>query len=344
MRVLGIESSCDETACAVISGDEVLSNVVATQHEVHERYGGVVPELASRRHMENIVPIIRAALDEADLSMDDIDGVAVTHAPGLLGSLLVGLSAAKSIAYARDLPLVGVNHLEGHLNAASLEFGELPLPYVGLVVSGGHTSLYLVKGFGDYELMGATRDDAAGEAFDKVAKLLGLGYPGGPAIDKVSREGDPKAFRFTKPRFNSEESLDFSFSGIKTACLLKKREVEAAGRLDRTFVANLAASFQEAVVGILVERLIEAAKRSKAKAVVLAGGVAANGRLREVLAERAAAEGLEPFIPPMNLCTDNAAMIAYVGRKHLEAGERSDLKLNAVANREIGIESAIADR
>lgn len=337
MRVLGIESSCDETACAVVSEDTILSNLVATQHDVHERYGGVVPELASRRHMENIVPLVRGALDEADLTMDDIDGIAVTNAPGLLGSLLVGLSAAKSIAYARSIPFIGVNHLEGHLNAAALEFGEIPLPYVGLVVSGGHTSLYLVRGFGDYTLLGATRDDAAGEAFDKVAKLLDLGYPGGPAIDRVSGKGDPKAIKFTKPRFASEGSLDFSFSGIKTACLLKKRAAEESGELDEAFVTDIAASFQETVVSILVERLIDAALRNDAKAVVLAGGVAANRRLRALLEEKAKAAGIPSFIPPHELCTDNAAMIAYVGRKHLEAGERSDLKLNAIANQEIGL-------
>ena len=337
MRVLGIESSCDETACAVVSGDAILSNLVATQHDVHERFGGVVPELASRRHMENIVPLVRGALDEADITMDDIDGVAVTNAPGLLGSLLVGLSAAKSIAYARSIPFIGVNHLEGHLNAATLEFGEIPLPYVGLVVSGGHTSLYLVKGFGDYTLLGATRDDAAGEAFDKVAKLLDLGYPGGPAIDRVSGKGNPKAIKFTKPRFDQADSLDFSFSGIKTACLLKKRAAEESGKLDDAFVADLAASFQESVVSILVERLIDAAKRNGAKAVVLAGGVAANRRLRDLLEQEAKAAGIPSFIPPHALCTDNAAMIAYVGRKHLEAGERSDLRLNAIANQEIGL-------
>jgi len=337
MRVLGIESSCDETACAVVGSEGVLSSLVATQHDVHERYGGVVPELASRRHMENIVPLIRGALDEAGLDIGDIDGVAVTNAPGLLGSLLVGLAAAKSIAYARRIPFIGVNHLEGHLNAACMEFGEIPLPYVGLVVSGGHTSLYLVKGFGDYRLLGATRDDAAGEAFDKVAKLLDLGYPGGPAIDRVSQLGDPTAVRFTRPRFASEESLDFSFSGIKTACLLRKRDAEKAGRLTEGFVVDLAASFQESVVRILVDRLIEAARRTRAGAVVLAGGVAANSRLRSLLEEEAGRAGLRSFIPSIEMCTDNAAMIAHVGRIHLEAGERSDLDLNAVANQEIGI-------
>lgn len=337
MRILGIESSCDETACAVVSGNQVLSNLIATQHDVHARYGGVVPELASRRHMESIAPLIRGALDGAGLALDDIEGIAVTSAPGLLGSLLVGLSTGKAIAYARGLPFIGVNHLEGHLNAAALEFGEIPAPYVGLVVSGGHTSLYLVKGFGDYRLLGATRDDAAGEAFDKVAKLLALGYPGGPAIDRASQRGDPKAIRFTRPRFDREDSLDFSFSGIKTACLLKKRECEAHGGLTEAFINDIAASFQETVVGILADRLLEAAKLHAAGAVVLSGGVAANSRLRTLLTEKARAAGLRSFIPAARLCTDNAAMIAYVGGRRLAMGQRSALTLNAIAHQEIGV-------
>ena len=349
MITLGIESSCDETAASVVSGGRVLSSLVATQHDVHARFGGVVPELASRRHLENIVPLISGALSEAQVSLKDIEGVAVTSAPGLVGSLLVGISAAKGIAYSLDIPLVGVNHLEGHLSAAALEFGEIPLPYVGLVVSGGHTSLYLVRGFGDYKLMGATRDDAAGEAFDKVAKLLGLGYPGGPAIDKAADAGDPKAFRFTKPRFAEENSLDFSFSGIKTAVLITYRKetgtgdsglgsrVSDLGSRASDLVPDLAASFQESVVGILVERVIEAARRAGARAVVLSGGVAANRRLRTRLKEVAEAANLKPFIPHMSFCTDNAAMIAYVGEKHLMAGRRSDFTLNATASQEIGL-------
>lgn len=339
MPILGIESSCDETAAAVIESGRILSSLIATQHDVHERFGGVVPELASRRHMENIVPLIRNALSNAKTSLNKLNGIAVTCAPGLLGSLLVGIAVAKGIAYANNLPIIGVNHLEGHLNAASIEFGEIPLPYVGLVVSGGHTSLYLVKKFGDYTLLGATRDDAAGEAFDKVAKLLHLGYPGGPAIDKAAKNGNAKAFKFTKPKFASDNTLDFSFSGIKTAILLlHRKEMErATTRVAPTFIADLAASFQETVVSILVSRLLEAAKRHSAKAVVLAGGVAANSRLREYLKSEAANSGIISFIPSMSLCTDNAAMIAYVGEKRLKLGERSDLKLNAVANQEIGI-------
>jgi N6-L-threonylcarbamoyladenine synthase len=337
MHILGIESSCDETAAAILDGRKVLASLVATQHDVHARYGGVVPELASRRHIENIVPLIRGALAEANLSIKDIDGVAVTFAPGLVGSLLVGLAVAKGIAYVTGLPLIGVNHLDGHLNAAALEFGDLPLPYVGLVVSGGHTSLYLVHDFGHYQLLGATRDDAAGEAFDKVAKLLGLGYPGGPAIDATAERGDRTAFRFTRPRFASEPSLDFSFSGIKTAVLLLHRSESKRGPLSETFVADVASSFQEATVGFLVNRLMEAARLYQARAVVIAGGVAANRRLRAHLSEQAGQANLPCFIPSMGLCTDNAAMIAFVGGRYLTAGKKSDLMLNAVANQEIGV-------
>lgn len=335
MSILGIESSCDETAAAVVDGSKVLSNIVATQDDVHARFGGVVPELASRRHIENIVPVIKAALAKAGVGFGDISGIAVTYAPGLLGSLLVGIAAAKGLAYVLDIPLIGVNHLEGHLNAAALEFGDIPLPSVGLVVSGGHTSLYLVKGFGEYRLLGATRDDAAGEAFDKVAKLLGLGYPGGPAIEAAAKGGDPKAFKFSQPKFSTGNSLDFSFSGIKTAVLLLyRREGRTTGP---SFVSSLAASFQEAVIDILVARLIEAARLNNARAIVLAGGVAANLKLRERLKSAADVAGLPSFIPPVALCTDNAAMIAYVGARCLELGDKSDLTLDAVANQEIGV-------
>ena len=337
MRILGIESSCDETAAAILDGNTILADLIATQHDVHERFGGVVPELASRRHIENIAPLIRGALADAKLALNDLDGIAVTYAPGLVGSLLVGLATAKGIAFASNLPLIGVNHLEGHLNACALEFGEIPTPYIGLVVSGGHTSLYNVKEFGNYKLMGATRDDAAGEAFDKVAKLLGLGYPGGPAIDKAAEKGDPTAYRFTKPKFDKGNPLDFSFSGIKTAVLLLHRKESEKGEVSKKFVYDVAASFQESVVKVLVDGLLEAAEMTGAKSVVLAGGVAANRRLRASLNERADRAGVKCYIPKMSLCTDNAAMIAYVGGRRLEMGETSDLKLNAVANMEIGV-------
>jgi N6-L-threonylcarbamoyladenine synthase len=344
MLVLGIESSCDETAAAVVDSEKLLSATLATQHDVHERFGGVVPELASRRHMENIVPLVQGALESAGKTLDDLEGVAVTCAPGLVGSLLVGISMAKGIAYAKDIPLIGVNHLEGHLNAALMEYGEIPLPYVGLVVSGGHTSIYSVKNFGDYELLGATRDDAAGEAFDKVAKLLGLGYPGGPAIDRAAAKGDPKAFRFSKPKFTSRamrgikpREFDFSFSGIKTAVLDIFRKNEKNGKISEDMTCDLAASFQETVANILTDRLIDAAGARSAMAVVLSGGVAANRRLRAMLIEKCEASGIKPFIPAMKLCTDNAAMIAFVGERHLVAGKRSSFSLNATANEEIGV-------
>lgn len=344
MRVLGIESSCDETAAAVVDSGKILSDIVATQHDVHEKYGGVVPELASRRHIENMVPLVMGALDRARLNLDDIDGVAVTCAPGLLGALLAGISMAKGIAYAREIPLIGVNHLEGHLNAAELEFGQIQKPCAGLVVSGGHTSIYLIRKFGDYRLIGATRDDAAGEAFDKVAKLLNLGYPGGPAIERISSEGDPYAFAFKKPKFSNRTTkgtvprpFDFSFSGIKTAILnLYRKEARGEKGVSKQFIADLASSFQESVARILTETVIEAARERGAKTCVMAGGVASNARLRELLKDKADAAGLGCHIPSPKLCTDNAAMIAYVGGKYLEMGRKDDFTLDAVANQEIG--------
>lgn len=352
MLILGIESSCDETAAAVVSNGSVLSSLVASQDEVHAKYGGVVPELASRRHMESAIPLVRGALKQANATINDIDGIAVTYAPGLLGSLLVGIQFAKGIAFATGKPLIGINHLEGHLNAIALERDDVPYPHVGLLVSGGHTSLYLVKGFGDYKLLGATRDDAAGEAFDKVAKLLNLGYPGGPIIDRLSEKGDPKAFRFTTPKFSPSPSpppsrgggwgrvnphLDFSFSGIKTAVLLRHREATSKKIVNEQFVIDLASSFQDAVVGFLTDRAMAAVKETGAHAVVLAGGVAANRHLRGRLAQRCGEAGIGCFIPSFNLCTDNAAMIAYVGGLHLKMGRTSDMDLNAIANQEIGI-------
>ena len=344
MLVLGIESSCDETAAAVVSDGRVLSNFVASQDEVHAKYGGVVPELASRRHMESVIPLARCALEKANVSINEIDGIAVTYAPGLLGSLLVGIQFAKGIAYATGKPIIGINHLEGHLNAIRLERNDVPYPHIGLLVSGGHTSLYLVKGFGDYKLLGATRDDAAGEAFDKVAKLLNLGYPGGPIIDRMSAQGDPHAFRFTTPKFEHSAKfgggnphLDFSFSGIKTAVLLNHRDASASGKVSAKYINDLVASFQEAVVKFLTDRAMTAVKQTGAKAVVLAGGVAANRRLRKRLEERCGEENVCCFIPSFELCTDNAAMIAYVGEEHLKLGHSSDMSLNAVANQEIGL-------
>lgn len=351
MIILGIESSCDETASAVVQltfnngrpKSRILSNFVASQDEIHSPFGGVVPELASRRHLENSVPIISGALSGAGISPDKLYGIAVTCAPGLMVSLLIGIQVAKGLAFALKKTLIGVNHLEGHLNAILLEREDLPYPHIGLVVSGGHTSLYLVKKFGDYELLGATRDDAAGEAFDKVAKLLNLGYPGGPIINKLAKNGDPKAFKFSLPKFGGysqkreADPLDFSFSGIKTAVLLKYKEALSKGKVTDQFVYDLIASFQNSVVSFLCKRVIEAAKKKSAKAIVVSGGVAANTHLREEMAKSCEENGLSCYIPSTKLCTDNAAMIAYVGARYFEMNKKSDMKLNAVANMEIGI-------
>ncbi len=334
MIVLGIESSCDETAAAVVEdGKNILSNVVSSQVAFHRKYGGVVPEIASRKHVETIVPVIRESLDEAGLTLNEIEGIAVTRGPGLVGSLLIGISLAKSIAYVKNLPLIGVNHLEGHLNAVFLEENDLEFPFVGLVVSGGHTNLYHVKARGDYIFLGQTRDDAAGEAFDKVAKLLGLGYPGGVIIDKMAKEGNAAAINFPRALI-AKDSFDFSFSGIKTAVLhyVKRQE----GKIDDGHKNDIVASFQEAVVDVLVTKVIRAAKKCKVDKVSLAGGVAANTRLREKITEQAGERDIRTFIPSPHLCTDNAAMIAAVGDYYLEKGVTSPLTLNASSRLPIG--------
>lgn len=334
MIVLGIESSCDETAAAVVEdGKNILSNVVSSQVAFHRKYGGVVPEIASRKHVETIVPVIRESLDEAGLTLNEIEGIAVTRGPGLVGSLLIGISLAKSIAYVKNLPLIGVNHLEGHLNAVFLEEKDLEFPFVGLVVSGGHTNLYHVKARGDYIFLGQTRDDAAGEAFDKVAKLLGLGYPGGVIIDKMAKEGNAAAINFPRALI-AKDSFDFSFSGIKTAVLhyVKRQE----GKIDEGHKNDIVASFQEAVVDVLVTKVIRAAKKCKVDKVSLAGGVAANTRLREKIAKQAGKGDIRAFIPSPHLCTDNAAMIAAVGDYYLEKGITSPLTLNASSRLPIG--------
>lgn len=327
MRVLGIETSCDDCAAAVLEdGNRILSHVVHSQIETHSPYGGVVPELASRNHLEKIVPVIRAAVEKAGGGFESLQGIAVTRGPGLVGSLLVGLCAAKALSFALELPLCGVNHLEGHLLAPFLE-GEAPcFPFLGLVVSGGHTSLYEVAGFDDYRLLGETRDDAAGEAFDKVAKLLGLGYPGGVVIDRLAREGNPRAFAFPRA-LSTSEGLDFSFSGLKTSVLyfVRRKGEEFA----RDHLPDLAASFQEAVVDSLLAPLGRAVARTGIRTVTLSGGVACNSRLRARLAEMAAAQGLRVHVPSPFLCTDNAAMIAAAGARRLARGERSPLSLNA---------------
>lgn len=310
--ILGLETSCDETAAAVVlSNGEIASSVLSSQHEVHARYGGVVPELAARRHIETVEVVVSEAMRQAKIQWADLDGVAVTRGPGLAGALLVGVSFGKALAYAQQIPLLGVNHLEGHLAAAWLERPDFPMPCVALVVSGGHTHLYLVEASGTYRLLGQTLDDAAGEAFDKAAKMLGLGYPGGPEIDRLARVGDPTAVRFPRP-YLKRGGLDFSFSGIKTALLYYLRDLERAGQ--RPAVADIAAGFQEAIVEVLVEKCFRAVRECHVKALAVVGGVSANSRLRTLLSERAAVAGVQLAIPRPAYCTDNAAMIAAAGR------------------------------
>ncbi len=333
MRVLAIETSCDDTGAAVIlNGREVLSNVVSSQVSIHQKYGGVVPELASRRHIEMIVPIVTEALETAKLNLREIDGIAVTQGPGLIGSLLVGLSFAKSLSFAMGIPLVGVNHVEAHLSAIFLEKAPPAFPFIGLVVSGGHTSLYRVDGFGRFRRLGQTRDDAAGEAFDKVAKLLGLGYPGGPIIDELSRRGNPKAIRFPRPSLG-KNSFDFSFSGVKTAVVnyVKSHPATREG-YPVELVRDIVSSFQEAVVEVLVKKTLQAAQHERLKRVVLAGGVAANRPLRERMKSEASEHQMAVYIPSPSFCTDNAAMVGVVGHEYLKRGVRAPLSLNAFSN------------
>lgn len=326
MLVLGIESSCDETAASVVrDGRVALSDVVSSQVEVHKRWGGVVPELASRNHVLQVLPVVDEALERANVSLADLDAIAVTTGPGLIGALLVGLQAAKAIAWTAGKPLVGVNHLEGHLLAIRLLEDAPEPPFLGLVVSGGHTSLYAVESFGSYKLLGSTRDDAAGEAYDKVAKMVGLPYPGGVHIDRLAAEGDKKAIRFPRAHVKGGE-LDFSFSGLKTSVLthLQKHPAPQGQEL-----ADLCASFQEAVADPLTRKAMKAAKQVGLKRLVLCGGVAANSRLRALAAERARDAHLDLFLPPVRLCTDNGAMIAVAGTHAFLRGERASLALNA---------------
>jgi N6-L-threonylcarbamoyladenine synthase len=305
MLILGIESSCDDCAAALVrDGDTILSQAIHSQFEIHKPYGGVVPELASRNHLEKIIPVVETAMQDAAAEWSDLDGVAATYGPGLVGSLLVGLSAAKAIAFALDIPFRGVNHLEGHLTAIFLEDRTVSFPFLGLIVSGGHTSLYRVEGFGAYRLLGQTRDDAAGEAFDKVAKLLGLGYPGGIVIDRLSEDGDPEAFSFPRA-MTSPKTLDFSFSGLKTAVRYFVEQHEPV--FIRNHLADLVASFQEAVVDSLIIKLTQAVSSSDIRRIVVSGGVASNRRLRSRLRAIAESEGLAVHFPSPQLCTDNAA-------------------------------------
>ncbi len=353
---LGIETSCDETAAAVLEdGRGIRSSVIASQDALHAPYGGIVPELASRRHVEAVWPVVKEALARAGVTLADLNGIAATAGPGLIGSLLVGLSFGKALAFALDIPLVGVNHLEGHLYAALLDHEGLTFPFTGLVVSGGHTHLYTAMAPGKYHLLGRTRDDAAGEAFDKVAKFLGLGYPGGPLIEERARKGDPDSIRFPRP-MPQRGSYDFSFSGLKTAVVNFVRGAVGAGlalpkagaassaptpkplTLDPALVADICAGFQEAVVEALVRVTLAAAKASAApRRIVLAGGVACNGRLRLKLTQQAADEAIEVYYPTPSLCTDNAAMIAAAGYAGLGRGERAPLSFNADADLALGL-------
>jgi N6-L-threonylcarbamoyladenine synthase len=333
MKILGIETSCDETAAAVVEdGRRILSNVVSSQIAVHSPYGGVVPELASRHHIENIAPVVSSAIEQSGLALEDLDAVAVTYGPGLVGSLLVGVQVAKGIALVHGKPLVPVHHIAGHIEAPFLSHGDLPLPALALVVSGGHTSLFLVPAPGEYRLIGRTRDDAAGEAYDKVAKLLGLGYPGGPVIDRLAKGADDTAVDFTIARMK-DGSADFSFSGIKTAVLYhlqreKVPPVEDAADVPRR-VRDIVASFQRAVVASLVARLRAAAEEHRPASLLLTGGVAANSLLRAEAARAAEGMGLPLFVPPIALSTDNAAMIAAAGEVNYRKGLRAGMDLNA---------------
>ncbi len=325
--VLGIESSCDETAAAVVAdGRRVVSSVIASQVKDHAPFGGVVPELASRRHLENIVPVVRAACRQAGLSLKDLSGIAVTQGPGLIGALLVGLNLAKALAWGLGKPIVGVSHLEGHLAALCLGEAPPPYPHVALLVSGGHTSLYLVRAPGEQEELGQTVDDAAGEAYDKVAKLYGLGYPGGAIIDRLAEQGDPEAIVFPRPRLH-DGSLDFSFAGLKTAVLQFRQKNQ--GQPYR--IEDLCAGFQEAVAEVLVKKAVRAAREHRVRHLALAGGVAANRRLREMLTQAGAESGMGVTCPPLNLCTDNAAMIAAAGAAALRQGQRLSQDADAVS-------------
>ncbi len=330
MRILAIESSCDETAAAVIQdGTQILSNVINTQIELHKIYGGVVPEIASRKHIENINAVIEKALADAAMTFDDIDAIAVTQGPGLVGALLVGVSAAKGLAFALKKPLIPVHHIRGHICANFLENPELKPPFLCLVASGGHSHLVMVKEGMEVEVLARTRDDAAGEAFDKVSRVLGLGYPGGPAIQKKAEEGNPNAIRF--PRVNmGEDGFDFSFSGVKTAVLNYLHHAEQKG--EEIPVADVAASFQEAVIDVLSEHLIACAKKYGVHQIALAGGVAANQPLRERIAKKAEENQMSFQYPRFSLCTDNAAMIGCAAFYEYQKGNLADMTLNATPN------------
>jgi N6-L-threonylcarbamoyladenine synthase len=341
---VGLETSCDETSVAVIeNGRRILSNVISSQIPVHQKYGGVVPELASRQHVENVVPVLDQALREAGVSLADLSAVGVTYGPGLVGALLVGVAAGKALAFAADVPLIGVHHLEGHIFAALLTHPELEPPFVALVVSGGHTSLVEVADYESFRLLGQTRDDAAGEAFDKVARVLGLPYPGGPQVEKLAMAGNPTAIHFPRA-FAGEDNFDFSFSGLKSAVINYLHTAEQKG--ESVCSPDVAASFQAAVVDVLITKAVRAAGRCGCPKLVLAGGVAANGTLRRALAESCTAAGVGFYCPDIVLCTDNAAMIACRAYYQWLAGDIADLSLNAAPSLPLGIRARnrIVDR
>jgi len=332
--VLGLETSCDETSAAVIAdGRKILSNVISSQIPVHQKYGGVVPELASRRHVENVIPVVDQALTEAGVRLADIDAVGVTYGPGLVGALLVGVAAAKALAFAASIPLIAVHHLEGHMFAPFLTHPELEPPFVALIVSGGHTSLVEVRDYASFYLLGQTRDDAAGEAFDKVARVLGLPYPGGPQVETLAAEGNPRAIRFPRS-FSGDETFEFSFSGLKSAVINTLHTAEQRGHSLNP--ADVAASFQQAVVDILAEKSLQAVQNCKSRSLVLSGGVAANQSLRWELERRCQAAGVRLYCPDTVLCTDNAAMIGCRAFYQMQSGDISDLSLNAVPSLPLG--------
>ncbi len=330
---LAVESSCDETSVAVLkNGREVLSNIINTQVDLHKKFGGVVPEVASRKHIENIDVVLQEALDKANIALNDIDHIAVTYGPGLVGALLVGLSHAKALAFTLNKPLVGVNHIEGHVSANYIEHKDLKPPFITLIVSGGHTHLVEVKDYGEYEILGRTRDDASGEAFDKIARAMGLGYPGGPIVDRLAKEGNKNAIDF--PRAYLDEGYDFSFSGLKSAVLnyLNAKKMKN----EEIVVEDVCASFQEAVVEVLSQKAIKAAKEKGYNTITLAGGVACNSALRDKLTELGKENNIDIKYPSLVLCTDNAAMIGCAGYYSYINGRRDDMSLNAVPNLRIG--------
>ena len=334
IKILAIESSCDETAAAVVvNGRDVRSNVISSQIDLHTLYGGVVPEIASRKHIEKINQVIEEALIKADITLEDIDAIAVTYGPGLVGALLVGVAEAKAISFARNIPLIGVHHIEGHICANYIENKELEPPFLCLVVSGGHTHLVRVVDYGNYEILGKTRDDAAGEAFDKVARAIGLGYPGGPKIEKVSHEGNPEAIAFPRAKV-ADGVYDFSFSGLKSAVLNYLNGAKMKG--EEINPADVAASFQKSVTDVLVEHAMHAIDEYKMDKFAIAGGVASNGTLRKAMEEACAAKGVKFYHPSPILCTDNAAMIGAAGYYDYLAGKRDGLDLNAVPNLRLG--------